>query len=52
MTLVRRRVADGALDEVEVPDSVVVPGVEAQVCGQTLLVSGQARHRRRVGGPQ
>ena len=41
--------AEGALDEVGVPDPVVVLRWEPQVGGQAFAVGEQALHRRRVG---
>src|SRR5205823_10793437 len=42
-------VAEGPLDEVGVPDAVVVFSGEPQVGGQALVVGEQALHRRWVG---
>jgi len=41
--------AEGPLDEVGVPDAMVVPGGEPQVSGEAFMVGKQAFHRRRVG---
>src|SRR5512133_2733354 len=43
--------AEGPLDEVRMPDAVVVPGGEPQVGGQALTIGEQALHRRRGRSP-
>jgi hypothetical protein len=50
MTLMRRRVSpEVALDEVGLPDTVLVLGEEPQASGELLAVGEQAFHCRRVG---
>src|SRR6476661_10328271 len=42
--------AEGALDEVRMPDAVMMLGRKPQISGQALAVGGQELHRRRVDG--
>jgi hypothetical protein len=41
--------AEGPLDEVQMPDAMVVFSREPQIGGQPFAVGEQALHRRRVG---